>query len=50
MALAGGAYVALGVEVDPCNWVAGDLGDLAEKRALSAPVALAKGWTALISA
>jgi len=48
--LVGGDDVALGVEVNPRNRVTGCLGDLAEKRALGAPVALAEGWTALISA
>jgi len=42
MALAGGEDVALGIEVDPCNGMAGGLGDLAEKRPLAAPVALAE--------
>lgn len=42
MALVGGKDVSLGVEVDPCNRVAGGLSDLAEKRALAAPVALAE--------
>jgi hypothetical protein len=43
MALVGGADVALGIELDPCNRMAGGLGDLAEKRTLGAPVALAEG-------
>ena len=34
MTLAGGKYVALSIEVDPCDRMAGGLGDLAEKRAL----------------
>jgi hypothetical protein len=35
-------YVALGVEVNLGNWMAGSLGDLAEKGALGAAVALAE--------
>lgn len=42
MALVGAADVALGVELDPCNRVAGGLGDLAEKCTLRAAVALAE--------